>query len=101
MRFLLNWLVNSIAIAVAAVIVPGIAPFGADPWVAYAIAGLFLGIMGVVRYSQVSPGLFMLPALIGGDSMMNLVWGIVGCVIAFAVAFAVSFVLGVDEDQRR
>ena len=65
------------------------------------VAGLFLGIMGVVRYSQVSPGLFMLPALIGGDSMMNLVWGIVGCVIAFAVAFAVSFVLGVDEDQRR
>ncbi|HIU05247.1 MAG TPA: PTS transporter subunit EIIC [Candidatus Coprousia avicola] len=65
------------------------------------VAGLFLGIMGVVRYSQVSPGLFMLPALIGGDSMMNLVWGIVGCVIAFAVAFAVSFVLGVDEDQQR
>ena len=45
MRFLLNWLVNSIAIAVAAAIVPGIAPFGADPWVAYAIAGLFLGIV--------------------------------------------------------
>ena len=45
MRFLLNWLVNSIAIAVAAALVPGIAPFGADPWVAYAIAGLFLGIV--------------------------------------------------------
>lgn len=61
------------------------------------IAGLFLGVMGVVRFSQVSPGIFMLPALIGGDGMMNLVWGIVGCAIAFVVSFAVSFVLGVDE----
>lgn len=61
------------------------------------LAGLFLGIMGVCRYSQVSPGLFMLTALIGGDSMMNFVWGIVGCIIAFVASFAISFVLGVDE----
>lgn len=33
MRFFLNWLLTSIAIAVAAFIVPGIQPFGtADPW---------------------------------------------------------------------
>ena len=45
MRFLLNWLVNAIAVAVAAAIVPGIAPFGAEPWLAFACAGLFLGIV--------------------------------------------------------
>lgn len=46
MRFLLNWLVTSIAIAVAAALVPGIVPFGpVDAWLAFAFAGLFLGIV--------------------------------------------------------
>ena len=32
MRFILNWLLTSVAVAVSAAIVPGIAPFGgADP----------------------------------------------------------------------
>ena len=40
MRFLLNWLLTSIAIA----IVPGIAPFGAsEAWVSFMFVGLFLG----------------------------------------------------------
>ena len=30
MRFLLNWLLTSIAVAIATFIVPGIAPFGAS-----------------------------------------------------------------------
>ena len=46
MRFFLNWLLTSIAIAVAAFIVPGIHPFGtADPWLSFAFVGLFLGIV--------------------------------------------------------
>lgn len=46
MRFLLNWLVTSIAVAVASALVPGIFPFGAvDAWLAFAFTGLFLGIV--------------------------------------------------------
>ena len=44
MRFILNWLLTSIAIAIATFIVPGIEPFGgADPWLSFAFVGLFLG----------------------------------------------------------
>lgn len=44
MRFLLNWIGTSIAIAIATFIIPGIAPFGtADPWLSFAFVGLFLG----------------------------------------------------------
>lgn len=46
MRFLLNWLMTSIAIAIATFIVPGIQPFGmAEAWVCFAFVGLFLGIV--------------------------------------------------------
>lgn len=46
MRFLLNWLLTSIAIAIATFVVPGITPFGAvDTWVSFAFVGLFLGLV--------------------------------------------------------
>lgn len=46
MRFVLNWLLTSIAISIAAFIVPGIDPFGpADPWLCFAFVGLFLGLV--------------------------------------------------------
>ncbi|MCF2621243.1 phage holin family protein [Collinsella tanakaei] len=46
MRFILNWLLISIAISVAAYIVPGIEPYGpADPWLCFAFVGLFLGLV--------------------------------------------------------
>lgn len=46
MRFLLNWLTTSIAIAIATFIVPGIVPFGAsEAWVSFAFVGLFLGLV--------------------------------------------------------
>ena len=44
MRFLLNWLLTSIAIAIATFLVPGIQPFG-DAWVCFAFVGLFLNIV--------------------------------------------------------
>ncbi len=45
-RFFRNWLLTSIAIAVAAFIVPGIQPFGAaDPWLSFSFVGLFLGLV--------------------------------------------------------
>ena len=46
MRFMLNWLLTSIAIAIATFLVPGIQPFGmADAWVCSAFVGLFLNIV--------------------------------------------------------
>ena len=46
MRFFLNWLLTSLAIAIAPFLVPGIAPFGAaDPWLSFAFVGLFLGLV--------------------------------------------------------
>ena len=44
MRFMLNWLFTSIAIAIATFLVPGIQPFGfAETWVCF--VGLFLNIV--------------------------------------------------------
>ena len=49
MRFILNWIVTSIAIAVATFIVPGIEPFGAtEAWVSFAFVGLFLGFVNSI-----------------------------------------------------
>lgn len=46
MRFFLNWLLTSIAIAIATFLVPGIALFGtADPWLSFAFVGLFLSLV--------------------------------------------------------
>ena len=46
MRFILNWLLTSVAVAVSAAIVPGIAPFGgADPWVCFLLVGLALSVV--------------------------------------------------------
>ena len=46
MRFMLNWLFTSIAIAIATLLVPGIQPFGfAEAWVCFAFVGLFLNIV--------------------------------------------------------
>lgn len=49
MRFILNWLLISIAISIAAYIVPGVEPFGpADPWLCFAFVGLFLGLVNAL-----------------------------------------------------
>ena len=46
MRFMLNWLFTSIAIAIATFLVPGIQPFGfAEAWVCFTFVGLFLNIV--------------------------------------------------------
>ena len=49
MQFILKWLLTSIAISIAAFLVPGIEPYGpADPWVCFAFAGLFLGLVNAL-----------------------------------------------------
>ena len=61
-----------------------------------------LGIAGVGRYASGSPGLLVLPACIGGDSMTNFVNACIGTVIAMVVSFVVCFVLyGVWQKQGK
>ena len=49
-----------------------------------------------------SPGLLVLPAYIGGDSMANLVNACIGTVIAMVVSFVVCYVLyGVWKKQGK
>lgn len=62
--------------------------------------GLFIGIMGVGRYAQVSPGLFALPSFLGEKGISNLIYAIIGCAIAFIVSFIISFILGIDEPKE-
>ena len=54
-----------------------------------AAGGLFVGLMHVKNYSGGSPGLLTLPSYIGGDSLNDLYFAIIGAAIAFAVAFAI------------
>ena len=64
------------------------------------VGGLYLGITGVGRYASGSPGLLVLPAYIGGDSMANLINACIGTVIAMVVSFVVCYVLyGVWKKQ--
>lgn len=46
MRFILNWILTSIAIAIATYVVPGITPFGSvETWLSFASVGLFLSLV--------------------------------------------------------
>lgn len=57
------------------------------------VGGLFLGITGVGRYASGSPGLLVLPAYIGGDSMNNFIFACIGTAIAIVVSFIATFIL--------
>ena len=57
------------------------------------VGGLYLGITGVARYASGSPGLLVLPAYVGGESMTNFFNACIGTVIAMVVSFVVCFVL--------
>ena len=66
------------------------------------LAGLYVGLMGVVRYSSGSPGLASLPIFMG-ENPMNIVHAIIGCIIAFVMSFVLTWIIGfddpVDEDE--
>lgn len=56
MSYLANSILTGIAIALAAFLVPGIEPFGAEPWLCFLFVGFFLGIVN----SLVKPVLTLL-----------------------------------------
>lgn len=63
-----------------------------------AIAGLYAGLSGLVRYAFVSPGLAALPAFIG-ENPMNIVHAIVTCLIAFVVTFIIAYLIGFEDPE--
>ena len=68
-----------------------------------AIGGLFLGIFRVCNYSGGSPGFLTLPSYIGGDTMTNFVFAVIGAAVSVAVAFVACLILykdPVDENEE-
>lgn len=61
------------------------------------IGGLYLGIMGVARYTQVPPSIIGLTGFIGGEGLGNLLHASIGAAIAFGSAFILQLILGIDK----
>lgn len=61
------------------------------------IAGLFLGIFGVGRYTSGSPGLLALPGYIGTDGFRNIIFACIGAAIAFVISFVVTYLVGFED----
>ena len=61
-----------------------------------ALAGLCIGLMGVVRYSSGAPGLASIAIFIG-ENPMNIVHALIGCAIAFVSAFALTWIIGFED----
>lgn len=59
-------------------------------------AGVYAGIVGLVRYAFVSPGLAAIPAFIG-ENPMNVIHAIITCIIAFVVTFAIAYFMGFED----
>lgn len=68
-----------------------------------ALAGLYIGLMGVVRYSSGAPGLASIAIFIG-ENPMNIIHALIGCAIAFISAFVLTWIIGfedpVNEDEE-
>ena len=45
MRFLLNWIMTAIALAIAVWFIPGLSAFGAEPWLCFLFVSLSIGIV--------------------------------------------------------
>lgn len=60
------------------------------------LAGLYCGIMGVVRYSSGASGLASLPIFIG-ENPMNIVHAVIACGIAFVSAFVLTWIIGFED----
>ena len=65
--------------------------------IAGGVSGLFMGFMGVGRYTTGSPGLLALPGYIGTDGFSNILNAVIGCAIAFAIGFAGTFLIGFED----
>lgn len=65
--------------------------------IAGGVSGLFMGFMGVGRYTTGSPGLLALPGYIGTEGLANILYASIGCAIAFVIGFAGTLILGFED----
>lgn len=65
-----------------------------------AAAGLYLGIMGVGRYTSGSPGLLALPGYIGTEGFTNITHAVIGSAIALVVSFIATLIIGFEEPKE-
>ncbi len=65
-----------------------------------AVSGLYLGIMGVGRYTSGSPGLLALPGYIGTEGFTNITHAVIGSAIALVVSFVAALILGFDDPKE-
>lgn len=61
------------------------------------LAGLYCGVMGVVRFSTGIPGLASLPVFLSETRPMNIVHAAIAAVIAFSTAFISMFIIGFED----
>lgn len=61
-----------------------------------ALAGLYIGLMGVVRYSSGAPGLASIAIFIG-ENPMNIIHALIGCAIAFVSSFVLTWIIGFED----
>ena len=64
-----------------------------------AVSGLYLGIMGVGRYTSGSPGLLALPGYIGTEGFSNIINAVIGSAIALVVSFVAALIIGFDDPK--
>lgn len=64
------------------------------------VAGIFLGITKVGRYTSGSPGLLALPGYIGTEGLRNIIFACIGAAIAFVTAFVIQLFLGINEGDE-
>ena len=65
--------------------------------IAGGVSGLFMGLMGVGRYTTGSPGLLALPGYIGTDGFSNILYAVIGCAVAFVIGFVGTLIGGFED----
>ena len=70
--------------------------------IAGGVSGLYMGIMGVGRYTTGSPGLLALPGYIGTEGFSNIINACVAAAIAFVIGFVGTLFVNVNakEDEQ-
>ncbi|WP_300257726.1 beta-glucoside-specific PTS transporter subunit IIABC [Clostridium sp.] len=65
-----------------------------------AVGGLFLGLLGVRNYSGGVPGALTLPSYIGGDTITNFIYAVIGTLISIVVSFVVCYIFYKDPVEE-
>ena len=65
-----------------------------------AVSGFYAGMVGLVRYSNGSPGLLTLPIFIG-ENPKNIIYAIITFLISLVCAFVLTLIFGWDEGSNQ